>query len=331
MRAAIVVWVALVAVSASACEKDANRMPAAKGSGKLTAAEAELLVRLPAGGNAVFGGNYFDLQQWMATSPLAKLSKQMDPVMGKWNECLTRSEFSMAGTGGFSDGELRMAMYMKGLAIDQVSKCSAEAGLAAQRDDDGQFVSVRLETNDGVPIDMPYLAVAGGVYTVVILKVDLSGGGGVKPVSVGMARTDLEREQAGLATSNLAGDARMTGWLAKVDRTRMFFFVGSGEGTPVADKVGMVYGGMSVDRGLDFDVTVELRGSGAVDEALRGWRSMRSELGKLPPSMRALADTIRAVRMGKSPDGLRVVVRLTDAQLAAAAEAMAPFAGGLGQ
>ena len=117
MRAAIVVWVALVAVSASACEKDANRMPAAKGSGKLTAAEAELLVRLPAGGNAVFGGNYFDLQQWMATSPLAKLSKQMDPVMGKWNECLTRSEFSMAGTGGFSDGELRMAMYMKGLAI----------------------------------------------------------------------------------------------------------------------------------------------------------------------------------------------------------------------
>jgi hypothetical protein len=43
---------------------------------------------------------------------------------------------------------------------------------------------------------MPYLAVAGGVYTVVILKVDLSGGGGVKPVSVGMARTDLEREQA---------------------------------------------------------------------------------------------------------------------------------------
>jgi hypothetical protein len=126
-------------------------MPAAKGSGKLTAAEAELLVRLPAGGNAVFGGNYFDLQQWMATSPLAKLSKQMDPVMGKWNECLTRSEFSMAGTGGFSDGELRMAMYMKGLAIDQVSKCSAEAGLAAQRDDDGQFVSVRSRPTTACP------------------------------------------------------------------------------------------------------------------------------------------------------------------------------------
>jgi hypothetical protein len=117
----------------------------------------------------------------------------------------------------------------------------------------------------------------------------------------------------------------MTGWLAKVDRTRMFFFVGSGEGTPVADKVGMVYGGMSVDRGLDFDVTVELRGSGAVDEALRGWRSMRSELGKLPPSMRALADTIRAVRMGKSQGRLRVVVRLTDAQLAAVTAMLAPM------
>ena len=330
MRAAIVVWVALVAVSASACEKDANRMPAAKGSGKLTASEAELLARLPAGGNAVFGGNYFDLQKWMATSPLAKLSKQMDPVMGKWNECLTRSEFTMAGTGGFQDGELRMAMYMKGLAIAQVSTCATEAGLEAQRDADGQFVSVRLETGDGVPVDMPYLAVAGGVYTVVLLKVDLSGGG-VKPVSVSLARTDLEREQAGLATANLAGDPRMTGWLAKVDRTRMFFFVGSGEGTPVADKVGMVYGGMSVDRGLDFDVTAELRGPGAVDEALRGWRSMRGQLSRLPPEMRALGDTIRAVRMGKSPDGLRVVVRLTDAQLAAAAEAIAPFAGGLGQ
>lgn len=329
MRASIVVWVALAAVSASACEKDANRMPAAKGSGTLTATEAELLARLPAGGNAVFGGNYFDLQQWMANSPLAKMSKQMDPVMATWNECLTRADFSMAGTGGFRDGELRMAMYMKGLAIEQVSKCAADSGIDAQRDGDGQFVSIRLATREGVTVDMPYLAVPGGVYTVVILKIDTAGG--MKPVSVGMARVDLEREQAELATSNLAGDARVTGWLAKLDRSRTFFFVGSGEGTPIADKVGMIYGGMSIDRGLDVDVTVELRGPGAVDEALRGWRSMRGELKRLPPSMRALGDAIRAVRMGKTPDGLRVVVRLSDAQLAQVAEAIAPFAAGLGQ
>ncbi len=302
-----------VALAASGCEKE-GRMPAAKGSGKLTASEAELLARLPAGGDVVFGGNYFGLQDWTANSPLGRMSKQMDPVSAKWNACLARSNFTMAGSGGFRDGVLRMAMYMKGIDLGGFGKCASDAGLPVATDPDGKFLTVTLEDRAGLTLAMPYLAVPGGVYTLVSLRIEP---GAIEPVAVDLARADLERDQAALATANLANDPRMAGWLAKVDRSRTFFFVGSGEGTPWRDQVGLVYGGMDISDGLAFDVTVDVRADGGADRVVSGWKQARSELGRLPPSMQPLKDAMKAVRLGKTSDGLRVVARISNAQLEA--------------
>lgn len=310
-----------VALAASGCEKDRG-MPAAKGSGALSASEAELLAHLPAGGDIVFGGNYFGLQDWTANSPLGRMSKQIDPISAKWNACLARSNFTMAGAGGFRDGALRMAMYMKGIDLAGFSECSSDAGLPVTSDPDGKFMTVTLENRGGLTLAMPYLAVPGGVYTVVSLRLDP---GTITPVAVDLGRADLEREQATLATANLANDPRMSAWLAKVDRSRTFFFVGSGEGTPWGDQVGLIYGGMDISDGIAFDVTVDVRADGGADQVVSGWKRARSELGRLPPSMQPLKDAMKSVRLGKTKDGLRVVARISNAQLEAVTAMIAPM------
>ncbi|MBK9033573.1 MAG: hypothetical protein IPL61_20305 [Myxococcales bacterium] len=317
----------IAAMGLAACEKDSGKMPAAKGSGKLTADEAELLARLPAGGNVVFGGNYFGLQQWLANSPMARMSAEMDPVMGAWNACLTRVDFAMAGAGGFDDGVLRMAMFMKGLPMAKVRQCATDSGLPVQDDPDGKFLSVELETRDGMPLAMPYLEVDGGLYTVVSMKIETAGG--IKPVALRIDRATLERDQAGLANATLATDPRMGAWLAKVDRTRTFFFAGSGAGSPIADKVGLVYGGISIKDGLAIDVTAELLEPGAASEVVRQWQRARSELDRIPASMQVLKDIIRAVKLGRTGDGVRVVARVTDAQLEELVKALGPMMAGL--
>jgi|JI9StandDraft_2_1071091.scaffolds.fasta_scaffold59170_1 hypothetical protein len=315
-------WTILgVTLAATGCEKDGG-MPAAKGSGALSASEADLLAHLPAGGDIVFGGNYFGLQDWTASSPLGRMSKQIDPISAKWNACLARTDFTMAGAGGFSDGVLRMAMYMKGIDLGAFEKCSRDAGLPVAADPDGKFLTVTLENRGGMTLAMPYLAVPGGVYTVVSMRLEP---GTITPVGVDLGRADLEREQATLTTANLATDPRMTAWLAKVDRARTFFFVGSGDATPWAEQVGLVYGGMDLGDGITFDVTVDVRADGGADQVVSGWKRARSELGRLPPSMQPLKDAMKSVRLGKTKDGVRVVARISNAQLEAVTAMLAPM------
>ena len=162
----------------------------------------------------------------------------------------------------------------------------------------------------------------GGVYTVVSLRIEP---GALEPVAVDLGRADLERDQATLATANLANDPRMGAWLAKVDRSRTFFFVGSGEGTPWGDQVGLIYGGMDISDGIAFDVTVDVRADGGADQVVSGWKRARSELGRLPPSMQPLKDAMKSVRLGKTKDGLRVVARISNAQLEAVTAVIAPM------
>lgn len=316
------IWIiGCVALASSGCEKD-RRMPAAKGSGTLTAAEADLLSHLPAGGNMVFGGNYFGLQDWTANSPLGRMSQQINPVSAKWNACLARSNFTMAGAGGFTDGVLRMAMYMKGIDLAGFTRCTTDAGLPVTTDPDGKFMTVTLADRGGIELAMPYLTVPGGVYTVVSLRIEP---GALKPVAVDVTRADLERDQAALATANLATDKRMTGWLAKVDRSRTFFFVGSGDGTPWSDQIGLIYGGMDIADGIAFDVTVDVRADGGADKVVSGWKQARSELGRLPASMQPLKDAMKSVRLGKTGDGVRVVARISNSQLEAITTMIAPM------
>lgn len=314
----VIPWL-LVAAAALGCEKDG--MPAARGSGALASAEVELFTHLPGGGNVVFGGNYFGLQDWMASSPLGRMSRQMDPVSAKWNACLGRADFTMAGAGGFRDGVLRMSMFMKGVQLAKVEQCSRDAGLPITVDPDGKFMSIEL-TSNGVTLAMPYLQVDGGVYTVVAFHLEP---GKVVPEAMPTSRADLEREQAALPHDNLAADARVTGWLARVDRRRTFYFAGSGDGTPLAAQLGLIYGGMDVKDGLTFDVTAEVRADGGPDRVVSAWNQARSQLGSLPASMSSLKDAIRSIRLGKVGGSIRVVARFSDAQLEALVGQLAPF------
>ncbi|MEZ4403841.1 MAG: hypothetical protein R3B06_27710 [Kofleriaceae bacterium] len=328
-RRAMVFMCALAA--ASACDKGSSGgMPTAKGSGPLSPAETALLQRLPAGANVVFGGNVYDAQRWMMNSPIGKLATAMMPAgMKSWTDCLASQKYQMVGAGAVTDGALTMPMFMQGMPLDALRGCATKADLPVETDADGKFVVVEVDQGT-MTVKQAYLAVDGGVYTRVTMNLGGVIAGGA-PEQITVTRADLERDQAGLASANLASDPRMVGWLAKVNRTKPFFFVGSAEGTAIADKLGMAYGSFDLADGMTVDVTVELREPGAAGEVMAKWSEVRGHLDQIPPSMSVIKDIIKAVRLGRTGDGLRIVARITNPQLEAVMTQLAPMLPQLGR
>src|SRR5678815_595479 len=79
-----------VGITVSGCDK--KDAPAA--SGALSAAETELLQRLPAGNQIVFGGSYAKLQDFMQRTALGRMSRDAaEEVGGKtmvaWMQCIS--------------------------------------------------------------------------------------------------------------------------------------------------------------------------------------------------------------------------------------------------
>jgi hypothetical protein len=314
--------VAALVCSVTACEKAA---PSSHGSGAMTKRESDLLAHLPSGANIVFGGSLYGMQKRMQESAIGKLSAQMNPPeMTKWNDCLAAKNIDMAGTLTVNGGELSVRVFMKGVNVVDLDTCAKQAGLPSALDADGKVVTIDGKSQ-GLDVRMPYLAVDGGVYGVVSVG-DLGAAAlGGKPSVRTLSRADLEREAAALPTDNAAGDARLAKLLPKIDRRKMIWFAGTAEGTPIADKVVLGYGSFSIEHGMQIDVTIQPASAADADRALSGFHEMKSHLDQIPPGMAALKDAVRAIKVDKVADGVRVQLALSDDQIEAVMQAVAPM------
>lgn len=312
-----------VLASLVACEK--AKAPENHGSGAMTRTESDLLTHLPSGAHVVFGGSFYNLQKRLRESALGRASAAVTPpALMAYNDCMAGKNLDMAGTATFEGDELSVRVYMRGITVADLDTCAKSAGLPAQLDPDGQMVVIETAMQD-VTTRMPYLAYDHGVYGVVAMG-DLGAlAGGAKPSVRTPARADLEREVAGLAQHNAAGDARIAKLLPKIDRRKMMWFAGSAEGTPLDDKLELGYGSFDVASGISIDVTVVLADPADGDHALQQFRDMRSKLSMIPANMSAIKDVVRAIRLEHADGGLRFQVSLTDAQVDAVMEQIGPM------
>lgn len=325
LRLAVSLFALLLVAPVAGCEKSSSP-GGASASGALSAAEKDLLSHLPRGGIGVLGGNTFEFQHWMETSPLARMTAQVStPEMTAWNACLGKEKMTMAGTVAMENDAPVMRIFMKGVTLAKLEECAQSAGIKGVKDPDGKLYTVEIKQPGGMtPIQAPYLALDGGVYA----QVQLGGLGAAlegKAPLIAATRADLEKDVAALAQGTAASDERFTAMLAKVDRKKTLWFVGSAEGTPLADKLGQVYGGMSIVKGFGLNITAQLKKPGDVDEILKKFEAAKAELDKAPEGMKGLKDAIHQVSLSRADGGLRASISLSDAQLEEIIKGMAPM------
>jgi hypothetical protein len=146
---------------------------------------------------------------------------------------------------------------------------------------------------------------------------------GLMPSVESASRSELEADAAKAKTSNAAGDKQLVALAAKANRSQTFWFAGSGKGTPVADKVGDVYGSFDIDSGLAVDVTISFTDgklAGQLEDGLAQAKKMSKEL---PPDLRGIIDQVSLHRDGSS---VHIAAKVNDSQLSALTK-MGPLGG----
>ncbi|MBP9089292.1 MAG: hypothetical protein KBG15_24435 [Kofleriaceae bacterium] len=308
-------------LTSASCKKEDRATPRAVASGVLTPAETELLKHLPAGSQAVFGGNMFKMQKWFAESPLGKLSQQMmDPKMTAYNTCLVKLSDTMQVVGSmrFASGGMTTRVFMHNFTIAALAKCATDAQLSIELADDGKFVVITTEIMN-IKSTAPYLAVDGGVY----------GGNSVAGLGstevTAAPRAALEAEVASLANASVATDSKLALLLNKINRKANFWVVGSAANTPAAATVGDFYMTFGMADGLAIDGTVALIDSSDSEKVMRGVGEMKSKLDSIPANMNSLKEVLRALTVEKNNDGIRFGLKASNSQLEAVVTQVEPM------
>jgi hypothetical protein len=305
----------------SGCKKETASAPRAVASGALSPAETDLLKHLPAGSQALFGGNMFKMQKWLAESPLAKLSQQVqEPKMIAYNACIAAESDNMQMVGSMTFGASGMVVrtYIKGFTIAHLTKCATDAKLSVEASDDGKFVAVTTETMH-IKTTAPFLAVEGGVY----------GGNSLAKLGVSEVtaapRDVLEAEVAGLAQSTALNDAKLQAMIAKIDRRANFWVAGNAANTPAAAKVGDFFVTFRMTDGLSLDGTVQIKDPADSSKLLKGVGDMKSHIDDIPANMSAFKEVVRGITAENTNDGVRVTLTVTNPQLEAITTQLGPM------
>lgn len=317
----VFVAAALGAALVSGCKKETASAPRAVASGALSPAEIDLLKHLPAGSQALFGGNMFKMQKWLAESPLAKLSQQIqEPKMAAYNACIATTVDSMQIVGSMSFGSagMTMRMFIKGASIANVSKCATDAQLAFDASPDGNYVAITTESMH-VKSTAPFIAVDGGIY----------GGNSVASLAsksvTAAPREVLESEVAGLAQASALNDANLQAMITKLDRRANFWVAGNAANTALAGKVGDFFVTFRMTDGLTIDGTVQLKDAADSSKLLKGVGDMKSHLDEIPANMSAFKDVVRGITAENTNDGVRVTLTVTNPQLEAITTQLGPM------
>ena len=135
------------------------------------------------------------------------------------------------------------------------------------------------------------------------------------------SRTSLPIATAGSA----ATDKVLVDQIGDLDRSRASWFVGNGEGTPIAGKVGNALGTIDFGDGIAFDITVQVIDKALADQIADGIPAAKQQAGKLGGAVKVVADKLAFNRSG---DRLRFRLAIDYAQLKALFDQLAPYAHG---
>lgn len=321
MKRALLSLSLLAAVTtAGACEK-ADPF-AAKGSGALTADERALLGDLPGGNTALFGGNYMKFQKHLADSPmgavLASLNQQ-SPGLSAWTDCfIALPNVTMVGGLVVADRTARIRFVMHGVDLPAIQTCAGKASFAATVDADGKFIALEMPSAIGV-IKTGYLKLPdGALLTAQSLPI---GGRDITPVD----RAMLEAEAATLATgSALLADKALQAAIPSLDRAKAIWFVGTGAGTPAADKLGLVKGTMDISAGLAFDVIAQVLDKHLIDQMVTGVPEVKKQASAMGPEV---GDVVRALTFDHAGDQVHFALAIDNVKLKALMAKAGPMMG----
>ena len=307
--------VALLLVSS--CGKSATVVDGT-GSGALTGDEKELLHYLPAGASALFGGNFIKFQNYLQTSPFAKLLSSLDkstPGIDAWATCwATLPNNTLVGAVMVKAAGAELRFVMKGIDFAQLQACATKASFPFILDPDGKYLGLDMWSSAG-PVKGGYLKLPNGaLYS----RQSLPFVGGQLPPAV--ERAGLEADIAALSSGTLENDTTLLAEATKVDHGKAIWFVGSGAGTPLAGKVGTFGGTLEISKGLAFDVHVELTDKALADKVgstILDAKDSGDQLGG------AIGDVVKRLQFSRTGDTLRLSVAMTELELAAIVEQIA--------
>ena len=320
MRTALTIALAS-SLALAGCEKAKT-----KSSGPLGDADVAMLKDLPGGNVALIGGNYMKMQNFMQSSLGQFAEDAMEKAgAGKgfkdWMACFAdHKDLKIAGGVALTAG-LEMRLAFRGMTIDQIDACATKAGFTHTLDPDHKYVEIEVPAGLAGTAAQGYLALPDGtVYNRQRMQISLI------PTVDAATRDELEQDVKNLSTSNAANDKALVALAAKADRSKSFWFAGSGKGTPVADKLGDIYGALDVDGGLKMDVTIGFTDKTVAKQLEDGLDQVKKMKSSLPADMRDIFDGIDLHRDGGD---VRIVAKLTDAQLKSLSH-MGALGGGTG-
>lgn len=310
--------VVLAFLLAAGCEKSGP-----KTSGSLAANETALLASLPPGNTALIGGNYLRFQKHLQDSAMSKLMSALNnssPGISEWTNCFVDAKaVTMLGSVKLDGRAVAMRFVMNGMDVAYIEGCAKRASFATTVDPDRKFIAIDMPHPAGT-MRTGYLVLPSGLlYTrQAISLVDATG------LPAAVDRASLEAEIAALANGTAAEDTALVAAMSSVDRSRAMWFVGSGAGTPIADKLGLVAGTMDIERGLSIDVTAQIVDADLADQIEKGVPEARKQGALLGDSVKAVLDQLTFSRAG---DRLRFALTIDNAQLEALMAKLAPMMG----
>ncbi len=316
-RSSLVLIVVLVAFAG--CEKSGTS-PA---SGKPSASESALLADLPKGNLALFGGNYMKFQKYLQSSPLGTLITSLDktaPGVSEWTNCFVEVPgVSMIGGVKLAGTGLELRLVMKGLSLDVIETCAKRAGFPVTIDPDQKFITLEMKSAVG-PMHLGYLVLAdGALYNRQAFPLG-------RPMTAPPAvdRATLEADAAALSAGTAAQDTNLIAQIDAIDRTKAIWFVGSGAGTAVADKLGDVHGSIDIANGMSFDITAQIKDTALASKIADGVPQMKKQAKLLGGDLGAVVEKLNLVRKG---DQLHFALTLDNAELASVMKQLAPLMG----
>jgi hypothetical protein len=288
----------------------------------MAAADVELFKSLPPGDGA-FGGNYMKLQNFMSSSfgaAAMQMAESISPGMKAWSECFTGlKDMQIAGTFKIH-AEVELAIVMKGLEIKQLGDCAAKASFKAATDPDNKFIAIEIPNAMGT-VTQGYLKLANGaLYTRQGFTISAA------PQFAKVGRAELEADAAGFAKANAADDKKLQEMISKVDRSKTLWFAGSANNTPIADKVGDMWGSIDIDGGMAMDVTVQVKDGEMATKVVEGLAQAKKMANSLPPDLKGVIEGIDVSRDG---DHLHGKIKMTEAQIKSLMSQMGGM-GGMG-
>jgi hypothetical protein len=302
-----VLLLSLVAALSFGCDKS-------KGGGASSAADAELLKSLPSSSNVMAGGDVAKLKELFADPAITAVTDKIATGMKTYVECFYKqSGLHFAAGVSVANGKASMRTAMSGIDIPTVSKCATDAGFKVTTDADNKFVSIQVPATVGA-MTQTYLALGDGtLYGMQALGAH---------AGTGVSRADLEADAAATAKANAADDPKAKALLAKADRSKTMWFVGTAAGTRLGDKVGEISGSLDLTPDVAFVVDVQITDA-ALATQIDGYMSQaKTFAASLPADIKAIAENLDYKKDG---DHLHFGIKATLQQV----KALFKTAGGL--